>query len=199
MSLKTRQPGLARRLGATLMEEQLLTGKTALITGGTGGIGRPTALALARLGATTVLVGRDPVRGEAARRFSASAAYSQSKLGVILFSAELSRRLPGAGVTVNAIHPGLTDTNFGRRGGILSLGWTLMKPWAITPDQAAGNLLYLATSPEVAGITGAYFEQQRRVRPKPLAEDLVLATRLWDQLERLTHGASEIVNPRGSV
>jgi len=280
------------------MEEQLLTGKTALITGGTGGIGRPTALALARLGATTVLVGRDPVRGEAARRFvaeasgssrvhllqadlsslesihllinaagtierrrrlsadgieltlavnlvapfvlmallleplresaparvinlssrehrrgsidpddlefrtrrySASAAYSQSKLGVILFSAELSRRLSGAGVTVNAIHPGLTDTNFGRRGGILSLGWTLMKPWAITPDQAAGNLLYLATSPEVAGITGAYFEQQRRVRPKPLAEDLVLATRLWDQLERLTHGASEIVNPRGSV
>jgi NAD(P)-dependent dehydrogenase (short-subunit alcohol dehydrogenase family) len=294
------------------MEEQLLTGKTALITGGTGGIGRPTALALARLGATTVLVGRDPVRGEAARRFvaeasgssrvhllqadlsslesihllaarfseqhrhldllinaagtierrrrlsadgieltlavnlvapfvltallleplresaparvinlssrehrrgsidpddlefrtrrySASAAYSQSKLGVILFSAELSRRLSGAGVTVNAIHPGLTDTNFGRRGGILSLGWTLKKPWAITPDQAAGNLLYLATSPEVAGITGAYFEQQRRVRPKPLAEDLVLATRLWDQLERLTHGASEIVNPRGSV
>ncbi len=133
------------------------------------------------------------------RRYSASAAYSQSKLGVILFSAEISRRLPGAGVTVNAIHPGLTDTNFGRRGGILSLGWTLMKPWAITPDQAAGNLLYLATSPEVAGITGAYFEQQRRVRPKPLAEDLVLATRLWDQLERLTHGASEIVNPRGSV
>jgi hypothetical protein len=58
------------------MEEQLLTGKTALITGGTGGIGRPTALALARLGATTVLVGRDPVRGEAARRFVAEASGS---------------------------------------------------------------------------------------------------------------------------
>jgi NAD(P)-dependent dehydrogenase (short-subunit alcohol dehydrogenase family) len=103
-----------------------MVGKTVLITGATSGIGRATALGLARIGAHLAITGRDRVRTEDAAReiracndlqgersYSGARAYSQSELANVLFSYELARRLKGTAVTANAVHPGLVNTSFG--------------------------------------------------------------------------------------
>jgi len=88
------------------------------------------------------------------RRYRAMAAYGQSKLANVLFTTELARRLDGAGVTANALHPGLVGTDFGSRSFPMSLGWALLRPFVLSPEQGARTSIYLATSPEVAGVTG---------------------------------------------
>ena len=73
-------------------------------------------------------------------------AYAQSKLANILFTRELARRELGNHLLVNAVHPGVVDTNFPAGGGLLAkAGWFLMKPFTKTPDQGADTILWLAT------------------------------------------------------
>jgi len=99
----------------------------------------------------------------------------------ILFTRELSRRLEGSRVTVNVLHPGFVATNFGHNGKGL---WPRFVKWsqkrAITPEQGAQTSIYLASSPEVAGVSGAYFYQSKIVQPSNAALDDDLARRLWD-------------------
>ncbi len=108
-------------------------------------------------------------------------AYGTSKLMNILFTRELSRRLEGSRVTVNVLHPGFVATNFGHNGKGL---WPRFVKWsqkrAITPEQGAQTSIYLASSPEVAGVSGAYFYQSKIVQPSNAALDDDLARRLWD-------------------
>ncbi len=121
------------------------------------------------------------------RRYSALAAYGQSKLANVLFTAELARRLRDSGVTANSLHPGLVGSDFGSRGGgLVGLGWRLLRPFALSPEKGARTSRYLATSPEVAGVTGRYFVGGRRVEPSPLARDPDLARRLWDVSAAMT-------------
>lgn len=118
-------------------------------------------------------------------------AYSQSKLANILFARELARRLEGAGVTANALHPGFVATNFmagnGWLGVFLRLSARLI---AIKPEQGARTSIYLASSPEVEGLTGRYFEKCREARPSKAALDDDAARRLWEISMRMT-GLSE--------
>lgn len=115
-------------------------------------------------------------------------AYARSKLANVLFTYELARRLSGSGVTVNAVHPGhvATDiwkTNFPIIGPALK--W-VMGLFALTPEQGADTSIYLASSPDVEGITGEYFARRERVQSSPLSHDETVSQRLWELSEKLT-------------
>lgn len=114
-------------------------------------------------------------------------AYARSKLGNVLFSNELARRLEGKGVTSNSLHPGGVATNIwsGAPGWAKPILAVIVKPFLITPEKGAQTILQLATSPELDGVTGTYFEKLRAVDPAPLALDEALAKRLWDVSEKL--------------
>ena len=121
----------------------------------------------------------DDVEGQS--RYSGWRMYGQSKLANILFTRELSRRLQGTDVTANALHPGFVATRFGHNnGGLMGLAMkALQKVAALTPEQGAQTSLYLATSPEVDGISGQYFSDRRAVSPSAAAQDDQAAARLW--------------------
>ncbi|MBW02078.1 Retinol dehydrogenase 13, partial [Eschrichtius robustus] len=111
------------------------------------------------------------------RKYDTKAAYCQSKLAVVLFTKELSRRLQGTGVTVNALHPGVARTELGRHTGMhrsafssFTLGpifWLLVK----SPQLAAQPSTYLAVAEELEGVSGKYFEGLKEKAPAPEAED----------------------------
>ena len=116
------------------------------------------------------------------------AAYARSKLANILFTYELARRLEGSGVTVNALHPGGVATN------IFSTDFSIFGPlikgivslFTLTPEQGADNTIYLASSPDVEGVTDKYFVKRAAVPSSPPSYDKDLAKRLWEVSEKLT-------------
>jgi retinol dehydrogenase-12 len=274
-----------------------MNGKVCVVTGATSGIGKATAVALARLGAQVVLVGRDRGRGEATaaevaavaaspprleiadlasmeqvralagrlgtldridvlvnnaglvagqRRVTADGfdevfavnhlapflltnlllgtltasaparvitvtsdahtaarldlddpqlehgweswrSYANSKLANILFTRELARRLEGTGVTANCAHPGVVRSGFGRDSApLMRLGLTLARPFLLSPERGARTIVYLATSPEVAGTTGGYYVKCQRREPAEAARDDATARQLWQLSEKLT-------------
>ncbi|HLO03343.1 MAG TPA: SDR family oxidoreductase [Symbiobacteriaceae bacterium] len=121
------------------------------------------------------------------RRYSPWLAYGQAKLANILFTRELARRLDGSGVTVNCLHPGAVQSNFGdglfkRRGLFVKLS----QRFILTAAQGASTSLYLATSPAVAEVSGEYFAKKRIARSSRASRDPVLAQRLWSVSEALT-------------
>jgi NAD(P)-dependent dehydrogenase (short-subunit alcohol dehydrogenase family) len=270
-----------------------MTGKTVLITGGTGGIGKATAIGLARLGARVGIVGRDATRAEAAasdirstsgnpavdvftadlssqaevrrlaaevletyprldvlvnnvggywahrhgtadglehtfalnhlaaflltnllldrleasaparvvtvssgaqsmgridfddlqgaRTYSGQRAYNQSKLANVMFTYELARRLDGTGVTATVLHPGVTRTEFGAEDQAAYFAWMsgLSKPFMKSPAQGAETPIFLASSPEVEGVTGRYFANRKPKESNKLSYDVEAAARLW--------------------
>ena len=114
-------------------------------------------------------------------------AYGQSKLANLLFTYELARRLAGTGVTVNALHPGFVATDFTAGNGWL--GWIFRRMatlFAIAPEAGARTTLYLATAPEVAGVTGRYFIKEKEATSSPASRDEATARRLWEISEALT-------------
>jgi NAD(P)-dependent dehydrogenase (short-subunit alcohol dehydrogenase family) len=114
--------------------------------------------------------------------------YGRSKLCNILFTRELARRLAGTGVTANSLHPGFVATRFGdQSGGLISIGIRVAKRFALSPEQGAETLVYLASSPEVAGMTGEYFHKCRPIMPSKEAQDDDKAQRLWVETARLAH------------
>jgi len=131
----------------------------------------------------------DNLQGE--KHFSGMRAYGQSKLANVLFTYELARRLEGTGVTVNALHPGTISTGFARNNGILyNLGMSVVGLFFRKPDQGARTSIYLASSPEVEGVTGKYFFDCKEVPSSPLSYDPDMAAKLWQVSLELT-GNSE--------
>jgi NAD(P)-dependent dehydrogenase (short-subunit alcohol dehydrogenase family) len=122
------------------------------------------------------------------KRYGAMRAYGQSKLALILFTYELARRLGGdATVTVNALHPGFVATNFGGNNGwLIKLLAPLAKLFALSPEKGAIASTYLASSPEVAGVTGKYFVNQQAVASSPRSYDEIVGRRLWDITVQIT-------------
>ena len=120
-----------------------------------------------------------------ARRYKMLGAYGQSKLANILFTKELARRLPPKPISANCLHPGVVATGIGNKGGIGGLVWSAIKPFMIGPEQGAVNSLFVATSPDIEGVSGAYFVKQKPAKPNPIAEDPAVAAALWAESDRL--------------
>jgi NAD(P)-dependent dehydrogenase (short-subunit alcohol dehydrogenase family) len=123
--------------------------------------------------------------------YRAYGVYSKTKLANILFTRELARRLGDTQVTTNALHPGFVASRFSRDGdaGVLgSIGMVLGRPFAISPAKGARTSTYLASSPDVAGITGEYFYKCRPTAPSKYGIDANAARRLWDVSEQLVAG-----------
>lgn len=136
----------------------------------------------------------DDLQGE--RSYNGQRAYNQSKLANVLFTYELARRLEGTGVTANVLHPGVVRTSFGREdsGRWMRLMLPLVRPFMKTPDQGAATPIYLASSPEVAGVSGAYFANQRAKPSSRASHDRDLAHRLWEVSTELV-GIEQEANP----
>jgi NAD(P)-dependent dehydrogenase (short-subunit alcohol dehydrogenase family) len=116
-----------------------------------------------------------------ARKYSGQDAYNQSKLANVMFTYELARRLEGTGVTATALHPGLTSTAFGAED--MTRGWgpliALMRPFMKSPARGAETPVYLASSPEAAGVTGRYFAGRKPKQSHTSSYDSVTTARLW--------------------
>ena len=114
-------------------------------------------------------------------------AYGQSKLALVLFTYELARRLQGTGVTANCLHPGFVATNFGQNGtGPLGRGvMKVISRFGMSPEEGAKTSIFLATSPEVEGVTGRYFVKSIPKRSAPITYDSSLQRQLWEESARL--------------
>jgi NAD(P)-dependent dehydrogenase (short-subunit alcohol dehydrogenase family) len=119
-------------------------------------------------------------------RYSGFRAYGASKLANVLFTAELSRRLADTSVTANCLHPGVVATNIFGGGAVGKLIGLLGRWVLLSPTEGAATSVYLASSSEVAGVTGKYFDKCREVEPARTASDAAAAARLWEISERLT-------------
>src|SRR5260370_1376568 len=127
-----------------------MRGKVVVITGATSGIGQIAAERLAGMGARLVLVARDKARVEAA----------------LARLRQLAPRLAGPGVTANSLHPGFVATRFGdHSGGFFSYVVRAAKVVAISPEKGAETIVYLASSDEVANVSGKYFYKCRPATP----------------------------------
>jgi NAD(P)-dependent dehydrogenase (short-subunit alcohol dehydrogenase family) len=121
------------------------------------------------------------------QRYRGMRRYGVSKLANVLFTYELSRRLSGTGVTVNAVHPGFVATNMG-----VNIGWyvRLLKPLinlrAIPLEEGADTVVYLATSADVENVTGEYFYKRKPRKTSAISYDADLARQLWTVSETLT-------------
>ena len=289
--------------------QQLMAGKTVLITGATGGIGFIAARALAGMGAEVVLVGRDPVKTQASveqiqretgsanisaltadlsslrevralaatfqeryprldvllnnagavfttrlttvdgyertfalnhlapflltnllldrlkadaparvvtvssmahrgqkldfgdvnqtvRSYSPWRAYGESKLANIMFTYALARRLEGTGVTANTLHPGFVATGFAKNNGPRwQVAMALVRPFAISPERGAQTSIYLASSPDVAGISGKYFIAEKPASSSKVSYDVAAQEQLWSLSEQMT-GLSSATSAR---
>ena len=120
--------------------------------------------------------------------YTRSKAYQRTKLANIAFTYELARRLSNQHVTVNAMNPGLVATNVGNAAG----GFTARikdvvdKIGGISPEEGARTIIYLASSPEVTGVSGKYFVKEKSIPSSKISYDLEFCRRLWEISQRLT-------------
>jgi NAD(P)-dependent dehydrogenase (short-subunit alcohol dehydrogenase family) len=122
------------------------------------------------------------------RRYRGMRVYGQSKLANMLFTIELARRLEGSGVTANSLHPGTVRTGYGADGdarGLLAVGIKIAAPFFLSPAKGARTSIYLASAPEVDGVSGEYFVKAKPRKPRKQALDADAARRLWQVSEQL--------------
>jgi NAD(P)-dependent dehydrogenase (short-subunit alcohol dehydrogenase family) len=120
-------------------------------------------------------------------RYRGWRAYTRSKLANILFTYELARRLEGTAAVTNALHPGFVATNFGRNNrGLTAALWRILQLAAISPEEGAQTIIYLASSAEVKDTTGRYYVKKKAVRSSEASYDRAAAERLWQVSAELT-------------
>lgn len=124
---------------------------------------------------------------QTAKSYTSIKAYGRSKLENILFTRELARRLRGTGITANCLHPGVVATRFGHSsGGVIQPLLKAVQIFAISPEKGAETIVYLASSPEVANVSGEYFYKNKIAKTSPTASDTALAAGLWKKTVELT-------------
>jgi NAD(P)-dependent dehydrogenase (short-subunit alcohol dehydrogenase family) len=124
---------------------------------------------------------------QARNRYNGMTVYGRSKLANILFTRTLARRLAGTGVTANCLHPGFVATRFGNGNGLITrIGVRIAMLGAIPVEKGAETIVYLASSPEVAGASGGYYQRSRLAQPSHDAQSDEAASRLWAESARLS-------------
>ena len=121
------------------------------------------------------------------RPWDRAAANNQVQLARVIFMVELARRLGGLGVTANAVHPGavLTEALDQAPWYLRLLAHTLARPGFVRPDRGAAPVVRLATAPDLADVTGCFFDRLVPTPHIPAALDSELAAQLWAQAEQL--------------
>jgi NAD(P)-dependent dehydrogenase (short-subunit alcohol dehydrogenase family) len=121
------------------------------------------------------------------RKYRGFPVYGRTKLANIMFTYELAERLNGTGVTANCLHPGSVGTNFGQNNrGPMALFFRTFKPFMRSAEQGADTLIWLASSPEVNGVSGKYFSDRKEIEAKNVAYDPAARRRLSEISEGLT-------------
>jgi NAD(P)-dependent dehydrogenase (short-subunit alcohol dehydrogenase family) len=132
------------------------------------------------------ITGLDFADLQAEKSFAGFKVYGRAKLANILFTRELARRLQGTGVTANSLHPGVIASGFGKGNSALwDFVFRLGGVFMTTPEKGARTTVYLATSPEVEGVSGQYFAKSKATKPSAAAQDDAAAKKLWDVSEQL--------------
>jgi NAD(P)-dependent dehydrogenase (short-subunit alcohol dehydrogenase family) len=123
---------------------------------------------------------------QSAKGYSGFKAYGRSKLANILFTRELARRLAGTGVVANCLHPGFVASRFGdESGGWVGRLFPFAKWFAISPERGGDTIVYLASAPEAANLSGEYFAERKIVPCSAAARDDAAAAKLWQASEAL--------------
>lgn len=115
--------------------------------------------------------------------------YAVTKLMNVLHAKELARRMAGTRVTTYSLHPGAVRSNIWRALP-LPLQWVL-KPFMLSNEDGAKTPLYCATAPELATVSGRYYDKSREAACNPLADDPALAAELWARTEAAIASAGE--------
>ena len=127
----------------------------------------------------------------AEKSYSGFTVYGRSKLANVLFTYELARRLEGTDVTANCLHPGVVRSGFGQNSNNGWLGilfktfYTLAVPFSKSNAEGAETSIYLASSPEVEGVTGKYFADSQEVPSSAASQDVEAQGRLWEVSEEM--------------
>ncbi|MGZ3458522.1 MAG: SDR family oxidoreductase [Archangium sp.] len=124
---------------------------------------------------------------QAERGYSGMRVYGNSKLANILFTRSLARRLQGTKLTANSLHPGVVRTGFGLNSeGFFKHLVKLAAPFMLSAEGGARTSVYLASSPEVEGVSGKYFAKRKVARESKDARDAAAAEKLWQKSAELT-------------
>lgn len=127
----------------------------------------------------------DDLEGE--KKYSGYHAYSQSKLANVLFTYQLAKRLEGTNVTANVLHPGVVRTGFGKdQGGLMNMLVRIGSPFMMSAQRSAKAVIYLATSPELNGVSGKFFSKGKEARSSEQSYDAAAAEKLWNVSAELT-------------
>lgn len=129
---------------------------------------------------------------DSSRSSTAGVEYPRAKLALTMFTYELAERLRGSTrIAVNVVHPGLVRSNFATMDNPVAdaVGKAVYGPFGVSQEKGAETILYLATSPEVDGVTGRYFADGKPIRSSKESYDPLLRTQLWEESERYVEGA----------
>ncbi|XP_075469634.1 retinol dehydrogenase 12 isoform X2 [Ascaphus truei] len=114
------------------------------------------------------------------KSYSSSLAYCQSKLANVLFTRELARRLQGAGVTVNSLHPGSIHSELTRHSVILRNLWKVFSFFLKTPVEGAQTSIHCAVAEELESVSGKYFSDCSPAYVSSNGRNDETARKLWD-------------------
>ncbi len=117
------------------------------------------------------------------KNYSFMKAVGPAKLGLVMFTKEMAKKLEGSGVTVNSLHPGLAKSNILKE--VPAFVRVLFTMLSTSPEKCAETSIYLATSPDVEKVNGKYFEKRKQVNTSAGANNETDNKRLWDESMKL--------------